>query len=154
MTRFSKPAVAKLCVELWQAGRTGGEIAEELGISRCCVLGHIYRQRRKGIAVAKRVTRVPARRRRSGVTRQRPKPRFTFKAAREAELAVVVREVPALPVLELSLPSGRCVAWHCEGGCVALLGEDAAHPQWCNCAVLPGVKWCREHYGRMYHPRG
>ena len=35
-------------IELWEQGLTGSQIAEELNITRCSVLGYISRQRRKG----------------------------------------------------------------------------------------------------------
>lgn len=46
---MEKDQIKKIIIEMWVCGKTGSEIAEKLGLTRCAVMGHVYRLKKAGL---------------------------------------------------------------------------------------------------------
>lgn len=84
MSKLDKEDIAK-AIEMWNKGSSSSVIAAALGVSRNVVIGHINRQRAKGVHVIHKPTFVPKKKKESAKIRlptDKPKSLHLVKAAR------------------------------------------------------------------------
>jgi len=80
-----------LIIELWNSGKSGSIIGEELNLSRCAVLGKLHRLRIAGHAVEKRVSEVVKEKRFKAVEENRKQlPLFPYFLQRLRRLPKIV----------------------------------------------------------------
>lgn len=145
--------------ELWEAGKTGGEIAEAFGTTRSAIMGRVHRLRKRGVILAERPAikrtkeQVEAARLSSKVVTMpfvMPKYSAKQKPARKKE------PEPVKEVLEFVAPEPAK-----KRGPKTILTLGAFDCRWIRpdkkyCGELAKsarTPWCEEHYKLVYVPR-
>jgi len=143
------PELIDRVISLWNDGWDARRIGEEVGgMTRCQILGKIYRLRNAGLVEghngkggwASRARRLaagetlplPKIRKRSA---QKPASRMESQSERTA-----IRKYP-----RGSLTAPKTCQW---------LHGDPRDGNWCGAASVPGHPWCSNHYARVFLPAG
>lgn len=130
-------------VGLWRDGKTGSEIAREIGApSRNAVIGKLHRM---GLSDARPQRDRPARNR----------PPRSFKVAppkpkkASAKLHLIAEPLPPAAETDIARVSMDDITDRlCKWVCADFTGMAA--PMYCGCSVVPGLQYCEHHARRAY----
>lgn len=126
--------------KLWNEGKSGGEIALILGVTRCAAIGRIHRLRDRGAEVKEHV-REPGKRQRRTAPRVQGRPK-----ERIIRLVKPSKPIPLADTLEGSVPLDE------RTGCKWPVTAGPPH-RFCNRDTLEGAPYCAGHSVRAYQPR-
>jgi len=139
-SRFIKinPEIKQKIAALWEEGKTGSEIGNELGLTRNSVIGAVFRMRKQGLIAS---------------THEENKKNFNKKEKKPEEKQIVVKTKPTridppkainrngIKMSELKLMSCRYIIQ--EG--------DYNTTKYCG-AKVDKCSYCKEHYRLCYYP--
>ena len=140
-------------VSLWEQGRTSGEIATLLGVTRSSVMGVVHRARRDGYVIARaprikpepeKVTRMPKKPPLTAVT----PPPMKVGSPSDAEVAAAARAMAQPPAKRNNKPKTIMQLGHFD--CRWILPNNLYCGETAKSAQTP---WCEEHYQLVYVPR-
>lgn len=155
--------------ELWEAGKTGGEIAEAFGTTRSAIMGRVHRLRKRGVILAERPAikrtkqQVEAARLSSKVVtmpfvmpKYSAKPKPARKKKPDPAQEIKKEQEPVKEVLEFVAPEPVK-----KRGPKTILTLGAFDCRWIRpdkkyCGELAKsarTPWCEEHYKLVYVPR-
>ena len=135
------PEIVERAEALWAEGRTGSQIAAELGITRNAVIGHAHRHDWPKHFQNPKIGREP----RAARTIKRAQAAAT-KLAQPMPLPPVESQSLAHPVALIDLKSNGC-HW-------PLGGATGDHWFYCGAKVAPGYSFCEPHCRLAYQNWG
>ena len=128
--------------ELWNAGKTGGQIADLLGVSRCAVLGKVRRMDLPRREPAGRCTGKPRRHR----TTVRKSVMFSARVKREKKWVVPD------PMWPMTRPAGKSILDIKDGQCRYPVAGEGIDVILCSAKCHDKSVYCSTHYVQAYMP--
>jgi hypothetical protein len=132
-------------------GKTYGEIATEMGVSRCSVIGAAHRS---GIYRGDFMAATPRPPRERAATPRRPRDQTPRARRRQPEPQPAPPPAPSPPAVDAPIGGVTLLAAG-YGQCRYVVGDAAAEATlFCGGRVVAGCSWCAEHAQRVFTPTG